>query len=146
MAKPLRQLIIDWLDDNYHFGEAAQKIPEVKSITVAWVAMSAFSVARCPLPANFPPGNRRSRSMAAAGITFPGPMIEAQQAVLEAGVDVAGMDAAGFGRRQRRPGLPERRQQLVQRLRIAGGKGVAQPIGGEAPGHGIGAGEHGQQV
>ena len=26
MAKPLRQLIIDWLDDNYHFGEAAQKI------------------------------------------------------------------------------------------------------------------------
>jgi acyl carrier protein len=23
---PLRQLIIDWLDDNYHFGEAAAKI------------------------------------------------------------------------------------------------------------------------
>ena len=22
----LRQLIIDWLDDNYHFGEAAEKI------------------------------------------------------------------------------------------------------------------------
>lgn len=26
MAHPLRQTIIDWLDDNYHFGEAATKI------------------------------------------------------------------------------------------------------------------------
>lgn len=25
-AASLRQLIIDWLDDNYHFGEAAEKI------------------------------------------------------------------------------------------------------------------------
>lgn len=28
MATSLRQLIIDWLDDNYHFGEAAQKIKD----------------------------------------------------------------------------------------------------------------------
>ena len=26
MVHPLRQTIIDWLDDNYHFGEAAEKI------------------------------------------------------------------------------------------------------------------------
>ena len=25
-ALPLRQTVIDWLDDNYHFGEAAQMV------------------------------------------------------------------------------------------------------------------------
>ncbi len=26
MPHPLRQFVLDWLDDNYHFGEAAEKV------------------------------------------------------------------------------------------------------------------------
>ena len=42
-------------------GDAAQKIPAVKSMTVAWVAMKALRVPRWPLPAKTPPGRSRSR-------------------------------------------------------------------------------------
>jgi hypothetical protein len=59
-----RQIFLRWFG-----GEAAQKMPAVRSITVACVAMNAFSEPRWPSPAKTPPGSFRSRkkSTASAG-------------------------------------------------------------------------------